>query len=187
LTHSGRSRVTTQRRVLAQSVGIMFKLVLIAILVLFASVFSDRAVAETDGSCPVTLGADKFLGPPFPESEKWYGSESLAVMVPGSRAWGTTRPNASIAVKLLWWSAGFKPGMESNLKVSIRNLDGKINDAVVSNPTNAHAKSLGGWTMLTGIDFSSAGCWEITGDYLGQTLTFVVETMDYSESRDDST
>ena len=165
----------------------MSKPVLIARSALFASVYSDHALAENGGNCPVTLGTDEFLGPPFPESENWCGSEGRAVMVPGNRAWGTTGPNALIAVKLFWWSAGFKPGMESNLKVYIRNLDGKPNDAVVSDPTNAHAESLGGWTMLTGIDFPSAGCWEISGAYLGQALTFVIETVDRSESGEDST
>ena len=165
----------------------MLKSVLVALSALMAFVYSDHALAETRGNCPVTLGTDRFLGPPFPESENWYGSEGLAVMVPGNRAWGTTGANALIAVKLFWWSAGFKPGMESNLNVSIRNLGGKLIDAVVSDPTNAHAESLGGWSMLTGIDFPSAGCWEITGAYLGQTLTFVIETVDHSESGEDST
>lgn len=164
----------------------MFKLVRVAPLALFALLCSGQAIADSVDECPVTLGADKFLGPPFPESEHWYGSEALAVMVPGDRAWGTTGPNALIAVKLFWWSAGFKPGMESNLKVVIRNLDGNPNDAVVSEPTNARAKSLGGWTMLTGIDFPSAGCWEIIGEYLSQSLTFVVETVALSELRGDS-
>ena len=154
----------------------MFRPVLMASIGLVVSICSDQAISDTGGNCPVTLGTGKFLGSSFPESEHWYGSEALAVMVPGHRAWGTTGPNALIAVKLFWWSAGFKPGMQSNLKVSINNLDGKPNDAVVSNPTSAHAESLGGWTMLTGIDFPSVGCWEITGEYLGQTLTFVVET-----------
>ena len=149
----------------------MFRPVLIASIGLVVSICSDQAISDTSGNCPVTLGTGKFLESSFPESENWYGSEALAVMVPGHRAWGTTGPNALIAVKLFWWSAGLKPGMESNLKVSIKNLDGKPNDAVVSDPTNAHAESLGGWTMLTGIDFPSAGCWEITGEYFGQALT----------------
>ena len=33
------------------------------------------------------------------------------------------------------------------------------------------------WRMLTGVDFRGAGCWEVTAAYLGQTLTFVVETV----------
>jgi hypothetical protein len=68
--------------------------------------------------------------------------------------------------------------MESNLKVTIRELSGAAVTAVISKPTNAHAASLGGWTMLTGIDFPEPGCWEITGEYLGQSLSFVVETVE---------
>jgi hypothetical protein len=29
-----------------------------------------------------------------------------------------------------------------------------------------------------GVDFPEPGCWEIFAEYLGQTLTFVVETVD---------
>ena len=161
----------------------MFRPVRIATLFLTALLSTGQALSDSASDCPITLGAGEFLGPPFPESEHWYGSESLAVMVPGAQAWGTTGPKALIAVKLFWWSAGFKPGMESNLKVSIRDLNGNSNDAVVSKPTNANAESLGGWTMLTGIDFPSEGCWEITGEYLGQFLTFVAETVDRSAAR----
>ena len=82
----------------------MSKSVLVALSALMAFVYSDHALAETRGNCPVTLGTDRFLGPPFPESENWYGSEGLAVMVPGNRAWGTTGANALIAVKLFWWA-----------------------------------------------------------------------------------
>jgi hypothetical protein len=32
--------------------------------------------------------------------------------------------------------------------------------------------------MLVLVEFPSAGCWELTGRYLGQELTFVVEVPD---------
>jgi hypothetical protein len=32
--------------------------------------------------------------------------------------------------------------------------------------------------MLVGIDFPSLGCWQIAAEYLGQSLTFVVKTVD---------
>jgi hypothetical protein len=86
-----------------------------------------------------------------------------------------------MAVKLFWWSLGFEPGMESNLNVDIRSLNGKPVRAKINKPTNAHSESLGGWTMLTGIDFPDPGCWQISGEYLGQILTFVVETVDVDE------
>jgi hypothetical protein len=134
---------------------------------------------QSDSTCPVTVGSDS-LGPPFPESENWYGSESLAVVLPENGKWGTTGPNARIAVKLFVWSIGFKPGAEQHLSVEIESLSGGPHDAVVNDVTNAGASSLGGWTMLAGIDFPSPGCWRLTLDYLGQSLSFVVETVDWT-------
>jgi hypothetical protein len=134
-------------------------------------------VAAAEVSCPRTAGSNA-LGSPFPSSGHWYGSEALAVQLPPDGIWPTTAPGALIAVKLFWWSAGFKPGTESNLSVTLKELSGAPATAVVSRATNAYAESLGGWTMLTGIDFPAAGCWEITGRYLGQELKFVVETVE---------
>jgi len=144
-------------------------------VVVFGTLFGSVS-ASAEIACPRTVGSDS-LGPPFPDSSHWYGSESFAVQLPPDGTWPTTSPGALIAVKLFWWSSGFKPGMESNLTVTLRELNGRPVNAVVSRPTSAGAKSLGGWTMLTGIDFPDAGCWEITGRYLGQELKFVVETV----------
>jgi hypothetical protein len=55
---------------------------------------------------------------------------------------------------------------------------------VISGPNWAGLGGLGeNWTILTGIDFPSAGCWEITGEYFDQSLTFIVETIDRIEWR----
>ena len=155
-------------------------------------VIGDELPSGSDGGCPVTLGTDKLLGP---DSTNLYGSEALAVALPADGRWPVTEPYARIAVKLFWRSAGFRPGMEQNLKVEIQNLNGGLNDAVVKHVTsansvpddlqNAHFNDewQNGWLMLTGIDFPSPGCWEITGGYFGQTLTFVVETVDDSQRR----
>ena len=131
-----------------------------------ASILLNPIAALAEFACPRTSG-NASLGPPFPRSESWFGSEALAVNLHNNGVWKTTAPGAQIAVKLFWWSAGFKPGMEKNLKVSIRELSGAPMTAVVSRPTNAGAESLGGWTMLTGIHFPEPGCWEITGNLSG--------------------
>ena len=139
-----------------------------------AAALLGPASAFAEFTCPRTTGY-KALGPPLPKSANWHGSEALAVQLPQTGTWPTTAPGAAISVKLFWWSAGFRPGMESNLNVTIRELSGAPVTAEISKPTNAHAPSLGGWTMLTGIHFPQPGCWEITGQYLGQSLSFVVE------------
>jgi hypothetical protein len=148
-----------------------------ALLFVPATLFCSAPSAAV--ACPRTAGSDA-LGLPFPASGNWYGSEALAVQLPPDGTWPTTAPGASIAVKLFWWSAGFEPGTESSLSVTLKELTGAPVTAVVSSATNAYAESLGGWTMLTGIDFPDAGCWEVTGRYLGQELKFVVETADRS-------
>ena len=77
--------------------------------------------------------------------------------------------------KLFWRSPGFRYGSEHELRVLGQRLDAGSAPAGVSRPTNAHVPEFGGWTMLVGVGFPSPGCWEVTGEYRGQTLTFVVE------------
>jgi hypothetical protein len=54
-----------------------------------------------------------------------------------------------------------------------RRLDGP--ESFVAGPaTNAHHVDFGGWAMLTGIDVPTRGCWELTGTFREQSVTFVV-------------
>ena len=145
------------------------------ILVVGLLVFAPRAPSESLTQCLTTTPSGQIFGKPFPASDRWYGSESLAVMLPKDGIWLGMGPEHHYRDKLFWWSYGFKPGGESNLKVSARNLNDSSLVADISAPTGADAPSLGGATMLVAVEFPAAGCWEITGDYLGQTLSFVVE------------
>lgn len=131
-------------------------------------------------SCPRTVGADKVFAEPWPQADTWFGSEALAVILPSGGVWSTTRPPAQISVKLVWYSAGFEPGMERDFIGQIERIDEGPNDAVVSRPTNAGMANEV-WTIMTGISFKSAGCWRITGEFRGQSLEFVVETVDHSK------
>ena len=135
-------------------------------------------LTHTKESCPSTLGSDNVFLEPWPKADTWYGSESLAVILPKSGTWSTTRKGHLIAIKLFWYSAGFQPGMERDFVGRIERLDKGPNDAVISRATNAGLAD-DVWTILTGIDFKSEGCWRITGEYRGQTLEFVVRTVDY--------
>lgn len=152
-------------------------------LVALAALFTGSGAAVAD-DCPVTIGANKVFAAPWPQADTWYGTEALAVILPEDGIWSTTRPGHSISVKLFWYSAGFRPHMERHFTGRVERLDAGPNDAVISRATNAYAESLGGWTILTGIDFPSIGCWRITGDYLGQSLSFVVETIEHDEYLD---
>lgn len=139
------------------------------------------AAADMATKCPISYPTDQLLGPDYPASGNWFGSEELAVMLPHYGIWSVTKEDHLIAIKLFWRSAGFEPGMETGLDVSVRNVNDPEQTAVVTRPTNAYAQDLGGWAMLVGIDFPGPGCWEITGAYEEQTLSFVVQTVEVAE------
>jgi hypothetical protein len=145
--------------------------------------------------CPRTTDADPLFGAAYPG---WYGSEAFAVAAPAGGIWPTTKPGDLISVKLPWRSAGYVAGSESNLKVTIENLGGGTVSARAYGPSNMYpADGITGspspekmqeiirdmhlypdrWRMLTGMYFPDAGCWRINATYLGQTLSFVVETV----------
>ncbi len=137
-------------------------------------------LSHADENCPQTIGANKVFAEPWPQADTWFGSEALAVILPPDGVWPTTRPTNLISVKLSWYSAGFQPGMERDFRGRIERLDEGPNDAVISRPTNAGLAN-DVWTILTGINFKSAGCWRITGEYQGQSLEFVVKTIEHAE------
>ncbi len=104
----------------------------------------------------------------------WYGSESLAVLLKSDGVWKGMGSEHNYRDKLSWWSYGYDGSLEPRpeLVVTGKRLDADVPPAIVSEATNAY---VGGWTMLVLVEFPSIGCWEITGSYRGQTLSFVVE------------
>ena len=134
------------------------------------------AFAAEAGACAWTRGTSQAPSKSFPPSENWYGTEKLAVILPRGGTWRGLGPTHNFRDKLFLWSKGFEAGSEKNLKVTGVRLDADSPPAVISKPTNAYAESLGGWTMLVLVEFPSAGCWQITGEYMGEKLAFVVQT-----------
>jgi len=86
-------------------------------------------------------------------------------------------PSHKYRNKLFWWRQGYNAAAEDRpeLSVSARRLDGEAPPAQVSRATNAHHKDFGGWAMLVMVEFPAGGCWEVTGHYKGETLSFVVQ------------
>ncbi len=79
-----------------------------------------------------------------------------------------------ITTKIFWGSADFDYHNKEDysLKVTGQRLDGEAPPLVVNKVTNAlfepHA------AMLTGVYVPTPGCWEITGEYKGDKLSYVV-------------
>jgi hypothetical protein len=76
--------------------------------------------------------------------------------------------------KLFFWRQGYDPRTEgSKLKITGRRIDSPAPPLLVDDSTN------GGWTkddsfIVAGINFPTTGCWEITGHYENDEVTFVV-------------
>src|SRR5205814_1686164 len=109
----------------------------------------------------------------------WLGTEKLYLCLPKSgEAWGWAprTPDHStpdITAKIFWGSADFDLHKDEDysLKVSGRRLDGDAPPLVVDRVTNALGKPHD--FMLTGAYAPTPGCWEITGDYKGDKLSYV--------------
>jgi hypothetical protein len=59
-----------------------------------------------------------------------------------------------------------------NLSVTGKRLDAPALPLLASSATNARADF--GEAMLVGVEIPTPGCWEITGQYNGYELSFVV-------------
>lgn len=141
---------------------------------------TDFSSEQNKSGCDATLATDyTFVAPfPYPESapygQFWHGNEKL---------WVALRPNGKwlqlgYGEKVFWWSQGYVGSGETEpaLKVTGKRLDTNGAPIVLSeDATNAFHKDFGGWAMLTGIKVPELGCWEITAEYKGETLSFVVD------------
>jgi len=135
-------------------------------------------------SCPVTRApAVPFTPPGLPEQRKndkavWFGTERLWTFVSRSgEIWGwQPRPygTADLTAKIFWFSVDYDRHREGNadLKVTGRRLDGDAPPLWTLPTTNALGDQYD--AMLTGVYMPTPGCWEITGEYKGQNLSFVV-------------
>ena len=136
--------------------------------------------AKADSSCPVSIPKAKLLGQEGPSSLQWFGSDSLAVRLPADGLWRGMGPQRDYFDKLFWLAGGFQPGMEDEFSITGHRLDDDESSLkpIVSGVTNADHEDFGGWAVLTGLGFPAKGCWEVTGSFRGQELTFVVQVVD---------
>jgi len=133
---------------------------------------SQTATGDVPETCPVTSASDHPFIPPWPYPTvpdlggSWFGTDGLWVALPDDGTWKGYRQN------MQWWRQGYDyhTEPEPKLKLTGKRLDApapplmsKINNVVGPVPS-----------MMAGIDFPAPGCWEITGRYESDELTFVV-------------
>lgn len=134
-------------------------------------------------SCAVTQPPKSPFTPPAPYSPEapyagdfWYGTDALWTIVPKTGVWTDLPRNPEgYTQKVFWWRKGYVWTEEPvpALTVTGRRLDAPASALNVSKATNAFADDIKS-AMLVGVDFPTLGCWEITGKYAEQELSFVV-------------
>jgi len=145
---------------------------------------TDALTTEAPDTCPVTPAPLSAFVPPAPfpaqpptayAGQFWYGTPALWTMLGADGSWGGLPKSAGgYSQKVFWWSAGYRAsGMPvPALTVSGRRLDGPSDPLLAARATNASADF--GEAMLVGVVLPEPGCWEITGNYQGHDLSFVV-------------
>ena len=108
-----------------------------------------------------------------PAGFMWVGTEKLAAQVPQDGHWTAMGPEHNYRDKWWWWRQGYQAKEETRPELSItaKRLDGPAPPVFISHATNAFGPD---WDrMLVGMEFPTAGCWEVIGRYHGDELRFV--------------
>jgi hypothetical protein len=106
----------------------------------------------------------------------WYGSDALWVHLPLDGRWRNLPFNAgSYGQKIFWFSRDYDWHKEPRPEIVVRSkrVDDDGPTFTLENATNA-ILSDNRQAMLTGAILPTTGCWEISGQYRGKTLSFVV-------------
>ena len=133
--------------------------------------------------CPSTVPSQPAFVPPAPFSpvapwsdQFWHGSNALWTALSLGGKWpGLPHNPEGYTQKIFWWSVGYSwiDEPEPDLIVTGRRLDASAPPLNASQATHAYANDIGS-AMLVGVDFPAMGCWEITGEYKGASLSFVI-------------
>jgi hypothetical protein len=153
---------------------------------------SQQSSAQTESvpaSCWVTPRPTREFIPPvdyhpekLPENIFLIGTEKLwtAIREPMVWEWRPHQPGheQDLTAKIFWFRFGYSWRTEPipKLKVTGRRLDGPAPSLMLPQGPATHAimDDSGRGAMLTGVYVPTPGCWEISGDYEGDKLSFVV-------------
>jgi hypothetical protein len=136
------------------------------------------ALASAADICPATTPPDTVFVPPpsYPKAAGktfYVGTPKLWVTIYPGPWRGLSLWPEGYRQKIVWWSEGYdaKADPLPAIAISGRRLDGNAPPLVV-------AGANGSWTtadfIMSGVNFPTKGCWEITGRYKGAEVKFVV-------------
>jgi hypothetical protein len=130
-----------------------------------------RPAPEAAG-CPVTLPASSWIADlegvtPLPPSRfSWYGdSNVLAVDLPIDGVYRINADSPNLDAKVAWWRY-----LSGAVDITAHRNDGGGADFATKTTDGYGARGFN----PSGIDFTSEGCWRVTGSLQGHELTFVM-------------
>ncbi len=162
---------------------------------------SERAATLTPSStpsssagsntCPVTVPPQPGFVPPEPYPPElpssfhavWYGTPELwTTLDVRGEVWRglPVAEDGSVGNKTLWWSENFSTAKgedfsgNDDITVTAVRLDGSA-PKVVETPGGAYFNDFLGNFMLVGLVVPEAGCWQITANYQGAELTYMMQ------------
>jgi hypothetical protein len=129
-------------------------------------------------NCPLTKPEPPFEAPisaRLSPDVAWYGTARLWVLLDRDGEDWTGLPHSKFGYtqKTFWWRDGYQASSEPIPPIFVmgRRLDGPGSFGFGPG-TNASSEL--GASMLVGIDIPTVGCWELTGNYGTDTLSYVV-------------
>lgn len=151
----------------------------LAAALVFQGLTLGLAPAQTGVACPVTLPPAVANGDREDAGIWRHGTDDFGVFLPQDGRWHGMTAEHQYRNKVFWYRAGYDGRREPrpNLVVHGRRLDGAAPGVLISNATNAHHEDFGGWSMLTMVEFPEAGCWEVSGEYGRDAVSFVVRVL----------
>ena len=151
------------------------------------SVYPKTAVFQDNvpRGCPTTRPPTRSFVPPAPYSDKtipgvfWFGTKKLWTQLPTDGMWRHLPHDGSVEKpfrqKIFWWREGYDVPSEPQpmLTVTGKRLDSSASPIFADRANN-------GWVqrdqpfIVSAIDIPTLGCWEITGHYKDEALSFVI-------------
>jgi len=136
-------------------------------------------------SCPVTVpGRSAFTpasetpeGPPSVYDEVWYGTPQL---------WTMINPQGEVNSKrwlegdrTFWWSEEYSPDNPGEFTITAEQIDGPTSTVRVSEPAGSGfspfmVQPTHESVTHVGIALPEPGCWRLTAEYKGATLSYVI-------------
>ncbi|MEM7360348.1 MAG: hypothetical protein AAF431_14725 [Pseudomonadota bacterium] len=131
--------------------------------------------------CPVTIADNSAITFDTPLKTNgfmgWHGSNQLAALIPSNGKWYFMGPEHNYRNKFWWAHESYDASAEPRppITISAKRLDAPADPVYRDNATHGRGIDSKWQAMLIGMEFPTAGCWEVTGRYHEHSLTMVFQ------------